>query len=555
MKYTNILIKIITGILVTIIAGVIVYSLTAPKPNIRYSLSGPISVNVSNAIGNVQQLDIKNFGDAEGKDINIKINGKNISYELIKYSSSDSEQIYKYDRQLEIMYPKLPPEAQISIILKTQEPISIKDISIYNSNGKAKEILSKSNNFLLDYIIIILGYIIMTLYFGRLTAISSLESKVRYRPNDILSSKMPFYISEEKWKSIRDEAIENKVIKDFTAFYDYPRLAIENDNNYKFLSSEKPDYLNNNEWKILLKKSNALFNVFLDYRLSEENNYEKVFNFLLIQKPKYYNQIQWNDFIKRCNDKYISLKKDKLFRYSSSSDNYVKEIKSEKPSEINQEIWDEYINRIISYCITILHFEIITQSNPIEYLENIGLDYTTLDGRILMNKAYKIQLSKITPIKTAEQANKFINQPKPKWMQQLDYTSILDEAKSLLRVEQEKSTYLALINICKSLIKFEELPTNRPDNIDEDTWNRLYDIDSKLKAETQELKNKAEKLEIREKQIEGTEKLRDKVLKQLSVINEFLNDQTVLNRIEEYEDIFASGNLANLRKIADKLTV
>ncbi|HLK17735.1 MAG TPA: hypothetical protein VKT81_02230 [Bryobacteraceae bacterium] len=44
--------------------------------------------------------------------------------------------------------------------------------------------------------------------------------------------------------------------------------------------------------------------------------------------------------------------------------------------------------------------------------------------------------------------------------------------------------------------------------------------------------------------------IKAKVVRQLEVINDFISDPGVLDRIEEYEELFAPGNLANLKTLA-----
>ncbi len=223
------------ALLISVAAGFLVYYVTIATPNIKYSLLGPIPVSMSNVSNNVQQLDIKNFGNQAANDITVKIKGNNITYELLKYSLGDTEKVFNTENQLEIIYPQLPPEANISIIIKSQDPVLLKDIAVSHQNGKGKEILSSSNNFLLDYLIILVGYLIFSILGWRGARLSYFERLANRSPNEILEKDNPFYVSEEKWQSIREIAIRTKLIVD-SKFRNY--IELEKDEKFDLLSGD-----------------------------------------------------------------------------------------------------------------------------------------------------------------------------------------------------------------------------------------------------------------------------------------------------------------------------
>ena len=47
-----------------------------------------------------------------------------------------------------------------------------------------------------------------------------------------------------------------------------------------------------------------------------------------------------------------------------------------------------------------------------------------------------------------------------------------------------------------------------------------------------------------------TEKLKEKIVNQLNIIHNVLNDPKSIDRIEDYSNVFAHGNFDNLRKIS-----
>ena len=47
--------------------------------------------------------------------------------------------------------------------------------------------------------------------------------------------------------------------------------------------------------------------------------------------------------------------------------------------------------------------------------------------------------------------------------------------------------------------------------------------------------------------------LKQKIEKQLRIVHEFIADPTVVDRIEEYDDIFSPGNFENLKRLSQSL--
>lgn len=466
---------IFLGIVSSILAGLLIYYFTTTTPDIKYSLLGPIPISMSNVSGTIQQLDIKNFGNQAAQDINIKIKGNNITYEIIKHSSGDIEKVFVAEEQLEIIYPQLPPEANISIIIKSRDPVSIKDISVSHQNGKAKEILSSSNHFFRDYVIIAIGYLIFSLLGLRETRISYLERTSYKWPNEILLKEKPWYLFQEKWNLIREIAIRAKVFKD-SGFRNY--IELEKDEKYKLLSGKKPEYLNLSEWETLLSKTRENLSDYLDFRISNAQSPQDVINLLSNQKPQHFSQSKWNDFVNDCNEKYIGLRINRIAIFPSMKD-YIAEINSEKPDVILQDKWNKYLDQVKKRLASTIEYELINSKNPLEYFDKLEkeIDIEAYSSH-LRNKAYRLQLSTVKPVDNINEAEEFLNKPKPGWIEERDYKAIRRNAENIVEAEKLKNQYTLLLQIFNGIIENKTIPTQKPYSVSQTDWDQLQNIDT-----------------------------------------------------------------------------
>ncbi|WP_347350947.1 hypothetical protein [Acetoanaerobium noterae] len=108
----SILKSLIFPVLVLIVGSTFSYYFLVNKADIRYTLSEniPITLSGSASTQSIQQIEVKNLGDAKAEKIVINISGNINTYELLKYSQSHRVTEYKTDKSFELIYPELPPE-------------------------------------------------------------------------------------------------------------------------------------------------------------------------------------------------------------------------------------------------------------------------------------------------------------------------------------------------------------------------------------------------------------------------------------------------------------
>lgn len=521
-------------IITPIIAVFLGYQLNLEKPDVKYTLSENIPVSISGELSSesIQQLEVKNVGNDEAEEISVKINKEVISYEVIKNSEADSPEIYKSSKSFEFIYPLLPPEASFKLILNTLgDGIENSNLEIQHMEGKAIEALSKDSpdySFFLSLILFFIYTIILILNLRNLK-INGLERVSKYDSKKILKRKKPIYINNKKWEEIRTEAIEY-LFKDLNT---YSTKHIEDYLSYEYLTIEKPKYLSEEEWKLIIKKSSEKFKDHIMYKINRAYEGKELLAILNIDKPINFSGNKWQDLLDKINKEYLSLKKSKLY---SSISNLEDELKKTKPSKISKDIWKSYRDFLKKEYFTELNINIFLKHKPYAYLEDKDLshlDQSDIDK--IKRRVYSLEYNKLPNIYKVYGAQEFVDSDKPNWIKDSDYKEAKEIANKVIKLDKLINENKTKNQLLKCAIFGKGFPENKPEEITEKEWKSLKMIYN-------------DKIEINK-----LNKLKNKIEKQLNIINEFLTDPTVIDRIEEYNNVFAVGNFENLKKLSYKL--
>lgn len=95
----------------------------------------------------------------------------------------------------------------------------------------------------------------------------------------------------------------------------------------------------------------------------------------------------------------------------------------------------------------------------------------------------------------------------------------------------------------------------KPENVNSENWKKVVELENQISViATQIEKDKLEitkdKSKINDEKTE-TQKLKDKILKQLAIVDNVLNDPESINKIESYDNPFSEGNFANLQRVSE----
>jgi len=171
---------------------------------------------------------------------------------------------------------------------------------------------------------------------------------------------------------------------------------------------------------------------------------------------------------------------------------------------------------------------------PVETINSADLNLLS-NADALKAFAYQRQMKDLENVCTPWDADQFLRRGRPAFMSDRDYDRLTNLAKAIKKADEDSRRYSVMISSIRNILKGAGLGSNPPPEILPDEWTNLKRIE-------QDMAQQAE-----------TAALKARVLRQLEVINVFLNDPSVIDRIEDYEAVFAPGNLLSLRRLAQQL--
>lgn len=539
---------IIVGIIVPIFVVYLNAKLSQEKPTIVYSLSDNIPTNLSgdSFLESIQQLSIINLGNSPAKKIRIKINRNIKKYELLKYSSSDKVSVNRSDKKFELLYDELTPGSQFKLIINSKWPTSLKEeLDVSHSKGKAvekKDNISKYNDYLLSGLIAI--YIFAIIFGLRLLLIDSLKSDSKYDPLKLLKRKQPLYISNVKWETFRTNSIYNLIKRDNRNFSE-PQET----HSYKFLSKDMPNFLSDYDWEQLTKESNETLSKLLIHKVEFQSFYSDSESLLNLRKPKHFKEKEWDKILQKINERVIANRIERLIRYHYNSDIILKEIKKDLPKGAILKLWEEYHVFLRELYFITSAIECASSTSPIKELKlkevNLLKKY---DKDKLQDLAYHIQLLKILPVHDNYKAEEFLNNKETDWISETDYNILKKQAEHTLELNKLLNKNTIIQNSLKNIL--DRIPLNNSiiKKLPETDKEKLKQFSRGIIDAEKEIKEKGNELN---KLKLHTESMKSKIEKQLIIIHEFIQDPTVLERLEDYSNPFEPGNFKNLLKIAE----
>lgn len=580
--------KFIIPLIIALVAGGVLYWYQFDKPEVRYSLSEKLPISFSSKVNeNIQLLEVKNVGKTEAIGIVVKSNIPIVNYELQKNTKLDSVEASKEGEAFELKYSTLPPGAAFKVILKTSGGwLTDNDLMITHSKGKASNAFNRNNNESLlsvTFLLVFVGLIVMFISSIRDFAVRMLESKITYDQDNIIKRiQKPFYVGIEKWVKIRHEAWEYKLTSDITKSY----TALMTSSSLKILNTERPNYFEKDEWDKLVVKANDVFLYII--KLATSSSFSKVpIEILSMEKPEHLNGDKWSKITELITEHISSYLWHSGFKSLQDHIDSYMDVDNHKMSDYYRQIhknvivdiiYDKYLN------------EIDRAARPLNYIKTASLDFIEESKKNkLFDYAYRLQHQKITdkmiysnnmliilkdpdylllndkdrvkiktiiyqhelvkylPVSSYETSKKFIESPVVEWIEDSDYSDLLDIAKNIVSACDDKSLYTAKNNELKSLVNLSSLSPNRPEIINEDDWNALKELEEKLCLSIK----RCETAKRRISKIKNTYECKhQKINHKLSVLDRILSDPRYMDKVEDIYDLFTPGNIANLKALS-----
>lgn len=538
-----------------LIVAYFAFNLNKEFVDLRYTISEKIPTKYveSSTAETVQQLVVKNNGNIPAEKIQIKITGAIVEYDILKNSVSDKVGEHYSNGHFEAIYPSLPPGAQFSYIFKTSGMGLTKSlIEITHNKGKGTEALSsdvvstasKFGSF--AFLALLIFYFVLFIIQGRSMAIDRLEYSGSYTGfYEYLSKSKPFYVSQDKWNSIRRKYIEKMSKVEY-----FHSTDIEGLESYKILNQDKPGYLSVDEWELLKEKTTKCLVDFLSYSIKTSSHFDNLSKYFTIKKPVHFPDNQWKEIFEDINKNFIVSKKLNEPFYISP-EVIIKELNAGMPDGMSPIHWANYKEYLLKRYYEIIYREMLREREPIVFLREVELSILEKEQQnSLKDLAYKIQLANFNDISSSYEAENFLKGEKPEWINSEDLAKLVKRSEKYTDLEKSINRYQSLLGALHNIANKIPLKEKPDDTIEDKEWNDITKLESKTSALAIKIDEDKAELEISK---EETQELKNKILKQLEIVNNILTDPNSIDRIEPYDNPFSKGNFENLQKISNSL--
>jgi hypothetical protein len=324
---------------------------------------------------------------------------------------------------------------------------------------------------------------------------------------------------------------------------------IETSPSYVFLNGDRLNYLNDDDWLSLVKTASDTLSAMLSEASILSYTAGEVLNLLKIRRPLHFHEEEWTKLTKKIvGILFLLLKKDHTF---PTKDGLLSAMKGKRPDQIPEGTWSDYQQFLKREYFNTLSEEIemisLHKGSPIGYLEDQQLDCLPQEkADDLRKRAYRLQLSQLPDVSEIKGAEIFLKFEKPSWIEEFDYKFRLEKAKRTTDLEVLTQKYQSLLRAFESMLTQEPIGASKPETLSNEEWINLLRIDAELRAYTQDKENLAA-----DKNRVST--LKSKIERQLDIIHNVLIDPSSVDRIEDYSNVFSTGNFENLRLLSKKL--
>jgi hypothetical protein len=531
--------------IVPIVAVAFGVYLNRRAPDVRYQLTTPIPVETvsTDALKSVQLLEVGNLGNSPAQKLRIQIRKKVGSLNVVPNSMADTYKQYDTDSATELVYETLPPQGRIKWIFTSNGGVTEQDLTVSHLDGLGRAALT-SDTGILATVVKNLWVVVALLYlFWFLKDInkSFLDSEASYDPLAVLKRKNRLLISESAWTRIRSKAIDH-------VFQDEWATDVLKWDGRHMLDSGRPPYLNEDEWRKLVNnlviKMAKLFEV--EVRSARTGFRTDTLGILLkLKRPSHFPEREWSDALEKLEKNYIASFVDSQRWHEATEIADV--IRSGRPEFITEDGWKKCRQEIGDIYYSRLATAVATLYEPMDEL--VQWDLSVLDERqrrAMKEFAYCRQMARLPDVTTPHGAEEFLERPRPKWMAEKDYENLRDSAARCKEFIANRDQYRSLVVSAHDFVADVEVGPNQPSVGGAEAWAKVKAILENVRARARENSLLAAELETDRSDLD---RLKTRVLRQLEVLDRFLQDPDIVDRIEPYEEVFAPGNLANLREI------
>ena len=591
------------AVCLTLIPVVVGYYLTRHIPDVRYTLSEKVPLAFlptgSTTADIAQQLEVKNLGNSPATNIVVDIDGQIVNYDISKYSAADNVQVFANRQPFEVIYSDLPPQAAFKIVF--QSPVSGIDNSqlhISDSTGPAHEALSSQplSVTALGIELLYFGSIIFYLVSGARRLWADIidiwvSHKSRQSFNEVMKLGRPWFIRYAEWKKVYLSVFERKLDNDrYSSF-------LEKTVHEQILAIDRPAAINVEDWEQISRRADSELRI--QYLKAVQGSYpaEAILPLLRKERPHYFPESDWRELRKSAFSKFRELVRQRGYNLATLRS----DINASKPPELPDDEWARLLDDLRATFFNQVEERLTLEDFPFDRLQELDISVLDTQRRTRLEKHASDRQSAASNLALLDAltGGKGIGPSAPadvdSWhwehLKRLDRTlkewqaeynllkrvvageDIGDSAPESVdpmfwhQIQRFQSGFQeatakglksdSWLSSIMKITKREPLGNDKPDALTENDWDWLGRIEAKL-CELDEIEKKQSTLERDAMQLEAakknTQSLRQRVEKQLAVIHQALADPSSLGRMEDYDDTFAPGNLANLRKVVEALS-
>lgn len=466
-------------------------------PTLGYQVSDPIEIgNPFGGTEYVQEIAVFNPGRVVAKAVSIKVPQGISSYQLKKHTNLVKEASINNTDRFELLYPELPPDQRISLVVHYGgNPVPRDWITVFNNGGYVQPQGKGSPEFSP----ILLGFLFLGgfLLSWLLQIRKQHQSEFSRLANEeqLLRNDKPWFVTRDGWPNLQFAAIASRLSAPQGS---EPDACFA----YKILSYEKPQLVRDEQWnEIKTLACNRLLTEFLRISL-QGANIEKLQQWAKLIKPE---MLPWHDW-----EKYQQVVGERLFEL--------------------------FLPR---------------NSGEADYDKLLAPDAVALDGMPeslqdkLRSAAQKRYLSQLIVRATESSGNPLAIQQAAK----LSYLS--DDQKLCFQNHIEQLARMRSMPRGWDMAELAAfLASGRPDWMSEGEFLAM----GKLVNNLENLDDDREILELREQQARNTQmyadKLRKRALAQLGLIDRVLTNPEAVDSLEDYAESLEPNYRKSLERIA-----
>lgn len=524
------------------------------KPDVRYSLSSPISTKMLNSSepNSIQEIMVKNIGDAPAKDVVLGSEFPVLGYEIHRSAETDKIQEYFKEGKLEVRYLDLRPSEAFSVVVKSRDPLPASSIKLKHSQGIGKDIFAKSNpitGFLSGsslFIIYILGW---GWFMWKNTP---LEWDADFNPDRILKRSKPWHLRGKKWIGLVEKSID-KYFSDTISTPAITKLSdLYKNRGYKYLNSNSGSLLIPNQLTEQADRAaNKIFKAAILQTIKFSTGKDEACRVLDLIVS--FDKNEYSEIRVATSRSWVDKMLESISRKYGTNIYDIIDFLIEKPEGITPDHWVEYVKTLEQFIYRNIDYWVKTDDNFESVLSHEGLQSLSTDLRLKIERAiYDFKMSK-SPRKffSEDDAKEFINNYDFSWMDKDDKGRLIGLAEDYITLQNDKQKYNKLLVILENMINNSEVSIDYQD-LPETLVEPIKRLDVEIAQKRKELREKD--IELEENTV-FVQHAKVKVDRQLEIIRSALSgNEGGFSSIEYPEEIFEQVNIELLREVFRRVT-